>query len=157
MKNLYVKALLCLSSLGIGALAQDPAPSPPDTNVRYRFIAPSVRPMNEYETDYKSWIFQEGDSSSISADDVEYTITGEGLEGSWHRIVYSRWVPHQGERLSAAGLTSSSGPITLSITGLPVGEHTLKAWHNSWEDLDATATLTISVDGDEVVSVSKQI
>lgn len=137
----------------LGVVAQD-APAPPSTNVRYRFIAPSVRPMNEYETDYKSWVFASGNSSSITNDGVQYTVQGNQLQGAWHRIVYARWVPHLGERLAAAGLTSASGPITLSITGLPPGEHSVKTWHNSFNNIAVAANLSIAVNDEEIISVS---
>jgi hypothetical protein len=110
--------------------------------------------MNEYETEYKSWLFTDGNSSSITDDNIEYTIAGNGLKGGWYRIVYARWIPHFGERLAAAGLTSSSGAITLSIKGLPEGKHKLKTWHNAWDAIKTTAALNIAVDGEEVTSVS---
>ncbi|KAI9170625.1 putative pectate lyase C [Paramyrothecium foliicola] len=151
MKNMLVTVGLLLAGLaGVGA--QEAAPSAPSTNVRYRFIAPAVRPMNEYETEYRPWPFKDGNSSTITGDNVEYTVSGNGLKGGWHRINYARWVPHYGERLASAGLTSASGPITLTIKGLPEGTHRLKTWHNAWDAIKTTAVLGISVNGEVVAS-----
>lgn len=152
LKRLSQRVLVLLTLLAC-ATAQDATPYPPSTNVRYRFIAPAVRPMNEYETDYRSWIFSSGNVSTIASGEIQYTVSGNDLRGSWYRPAYSRWVPHLGERLAAAGLTSDSGPITLSIRGLPIGFHSLKTWHNAWDQVSSTATLDIDVDGEEEVTV----
>ncbi|KFA74063.1 hypothetical protein S40288_11001 [Stachybotrys chartarum IBT 40288] len=155
LKRLSQRALVLLT-LSACATAQDATPYPPSTNVRYRFIAPAVRPMNEHETDYRSWIFSSGNVSTIASGDIQYTVSGNDLRGSWYRPAYSRWLPHLGERLAAAGLTSESGPITLSITGLPIGSHSLKTWHNAWDQVSSTATLDIDVDGEEEVTGFRQ-
>jgi hypothetical protein len=152
MKNTFTQALLLFASLS-KVLAQNAAPEPSDSNVRFRFIAPSVRPMNEYETEFKPWAFTEGPSSSITSDGLQYSIEGDGLKGGWYRVVYGNWVPHYGERMAAAGLTSASGPITLSITGLPIGLHSLKTWHNAYGQISSAAVLSIAVDGVTAVSV----
>ncbi|KFA46953.1 hypothetical protein S40293_10719 [Stachybotrys chartarum IBT 40293] len=155
LKRLSQRALVLLT-LSACATAQDATPYPPSTNVRYRFIAPAVRPMNEHETDYRSWIFSSGNVSTIASGEIQYTVSGNDLRGSWYRPAYSRWLPHLGERLAAAGLTSESGPITLSITGLPIGSHSLKTWHNAWDQVSSTATLDIDVDGEEEVTGFRQ-
>ncbi|KFA68598.1 hypothetical protein S40285_10437 [Stachybotrys chlorohalonatus IBT 40285] len=155
LKRLSQRVLVLLTLLAC-ATAQDATPYPPSTNVRYRFIAPAVRPMNEYETDYRSWIFSSGNVSTIASGEIQYTVSGNDLRGSWYRPAYSRWVPHLGERLAAAGLTSDSGPITLSIRGLPIGFHSLKTWHNAWDQVSSTATLDIDVDGEEEVTGFRQ-
>jgi hypothetical protein len=79
------------------------------------------------------------------------------LDGAYHKIIYTRMVASMGERLIAEGVTvdtTSVAPITLTIKGLPAGDHTLLSFHNSWDKLQASqaATLTVTVDGKTVAS-----
>lgn len=161
MKSIFAAAaalvLTHLSGLHVGAQGVATAPAAPESRRRVRFIGPSVRAMNEYETDYESWVFGEGNSTSTTIGDVRYMLKGSKLEGGWNRIVYARWVPHLGERLAAAGITATEGSaLSLSITGLPEGTHSLKAWHNAWDDLDAIATLDITVDDEQFQQGAEQ-
>lgn len=75
--------------------------------------------------------------------------------GGWYKFGYSKFLSSMGERLVNQGVSTEAGgsAITLSITGLAAGSHSLLSWHNAWDKLAAVASLTVAVNGAEAASV----
>lgn len=137
------------------------APSDPETRTRVKLHPSQIRLLAD--SDWNQWSF-EGDISSAtySANDLDFTLASvDGstqLEGDWHKIVYRNFVPMLGQRLIGTAMStnedSEGGTLTLTIEGLPEGEHSLLTWHNSWAKQDEYASVSVSVDGEELASVN---
>lgn len=102
----------------------------------------------------------ESQSSSASFAGVNFTVSAPEnsvLGGDYYKYQYTRTVSHLGERVVNQGITTSednSGPITLSVSGLEEGEHTLLTWHNLWSEPEGTpGGVSVSVSGEELASV----
>lgn len=124
-------------------------------------LSPST--VNELaEPDFHTWnIENESQNASTTIDSLDLTLSSSAdsdLEGNSYKYQYTRPVAHLGERVVNQGITTSRdnpGPITLTIQGLEAGEHTLLTWHNAWDSLDSTATVSVSVDGEDKTSVCR--
>ena len=71
--------------------------------------------------------------------------------------MFTTFLASLGERIVGEGIstdTTTGQPVTLKIQGLAPGNHTLLTFHNAWDKLDTAATLSISVDGNTVLTVS---
>ncbi|RAQ60014.1 hypothetical protein AFCA_011081 [Aspergillus flavus] len=125
-------------------------------------LSPST--VNELaEPDFHTWnIENESQNASTTIDSLDLTLSSSAdsdLEGNSYKYQYTRPVAHLGERVVNQGITTSRdnpGPITLTIQGLEAGEHTLLTWHNAWDSLDSTATVSVSVDGEDKTSDIEQ-
>ncbi|KAL4868985.1 hypothetical protein BDV12DRAFT_208865 [Aspergillus spectabilis] len=130
--------------------------------LRVRLAPSSIRTLAE--PDFETLVVEsEAQSSSDTFDNVSITVSapeGSYLEGSYYKYQYTRFVSHLGERVANQGITTSvdnPGPITLSITGLSEGEHTLLTWHNLWSNPEGEpATVSISANGEEIGSGIEQ-
>jgi hypothetical protein len=116
------------------------------------------------DTDYEVWSIADETTATFSANDLGFTLSAGGdiaLQGDWHKITYQEFVPKLGERLVGTAVTthedSAGSPLTLTIEGLVEGEHSLLAWHNSWQTLEAYATVSVSVNGEEVETVGGSV
>lgn len=112
------------------------------------------------DTDWQAWTIADETSSTFTANGLDFLLSAGGdvaLQGDRNKLIYEEFVPKLGERLLGSAITtnedSSGGPITLTIAGLEAGEHSVLAWHNSWQSGDDLATLSVSVNGEEVESV----
>lgn len=112
------------------------------------------------DSDYNVWQIADVTSAEYTANGLDFTLSAGGtiaLEGDWNKVNYRQFVAKLGERLVGTAITthedSVGGPITLTIAGLPEGEHSLLTWHNGWQRLAEIATLSISVNGEEIVTV----
>lgn len=114
------------------------------------------------DSDYEVWSIADDPANEFSANGLDFTLSaGDAvLEGDWNKVIYREHVPMLGERLVGTAVTthedSAGGPVTLTIAGLPEGEHSLLTWHNSWQSMDEFATVSVSVNGEEAASVSSQ-
>lgn len=134
----------------------------PATRTRVKLHPAHIRLLAD--NDWNQWSF-EGDISSAtySANDLDFTLaSADGstqLEGDWYKIVYRNFVPMLGQRLIGTAMSthedSEGGALTLTIEGLPEGEHTLLTWHNSWANQDEYASVSVSVNGEELASVCR--
>lgn len=129
--------------------------------VRVRLSPSTVNVLAE--PDFHTWTVEnESQNASTTVDSLDFTLSASSdsdLEGNSYKYQYTRPVSHLGERVVNQGITASSdnpGPITLTIQGLDAGEHTLLTWHNAWDSLDSTATVSVSVDGEDKASVCRQ-
>ncbi|KAL5335709.1 hypothetical protein BJX70DRAFT_390527 [Aspergillus crustosus] len=133
-----------------------------NSTLRVRLAPSSIRSLAE--PDFETLVVEsEAESSSGTFENVSVTVTapsGSYLEGSYYKYQYTRFVSHLGERVVNQGITTSvdnPGPITLSISGLNEGEHTLLTWHNLWSNPDGEATTgSVSANGEEVASGVEQ-
>lgn len=146
-------------STGAPTKRQD-APADPATRTRVKIHPAQIRLLPD--TDWNNWNV-EGDSTSstYSVNDLDFTLaSADGstqLEGDYHKFVYRNFVPMLGERLIGTGVTTledaDGGALVLTIEGLPEGEHTLLTWHNNWANQEEHATLSVSVNGEELATV----
>lgn len=140
------------------------APGDPETRTRVKLNPAQIRLLAD--TDWNQWTV-EGDTttSSYSVNGLDFTLaSADGttqLEGDWHKIVYREFVPMLGQRLIGTAMSthedSEGGALTLTIDGLPDGEHSLLTWHNSWARQDEYASVSVSVNGEELASVRNDI
>ncbi|KAL4926763.1 pectin lyase fold/virulence factor [Aspergillus undulatus] len=132
-----------------------------EAQLRVRLMSSSVRDLAE--ADFSTFTIEsEVASSSTSIDGVNFTVSapeGSYLQGDYYKYQYTRTVSHLGERVVNQGITTdpdNPGAITLSISGLEEGEHTLLTWHNLWSEPEgdaAAATVGVSAGGEELASV----
>lgn len=133
----------------------------PTTSTRIRLNPATVR--NSDDGDYVTWTVPEAaraDFTQNNGTSLSFSLTAVGgkLGGNYNKVVYTRMISSLGERVVAEGISTKSNasanaggiPLTLTISGLPTGEHTILAWHNAWDKINATAGLTITVDGKEI-------
>ncbi|KNG89451.1 pectate lyase [Aspergillus nomiae NRRL 13137] len=129
--------------------------------IRVRLSPSTVNTLAE--PDFHTWAIEnESQNASTTLDSLDLTLSvspESDLEGNSYKYQYTRPISHLGERVVNQGITTSSdnpGPITLTIQGLEAGEHTLLTWHNAWDSLDSTATISVSVDGEDKASDIEQ-
>ncbi|KAF2439458.1 polysaccharide lyase family 1 protein, partial [Karstenula rhodostoma CBS 690.94] len=163
----FVKAAIASCSLSLATatpLAQQEdaiharasAPADAATRLRVQFYSPAARDLPD--SDWSRWPVSAWGSTTINNITLELK-SGGILKGGEYKQQYRRPLPSIGERIVNQGITtetSTDGAITLTITGLPAGEHTLTTWHNTWEGIASPATLSITAAGDDVASGVKQ-
>ncbi len=157
MKPITLLAL-CASSLLAVVSGQKPAPSPRASLTKVNLNPSNVRYLEDPE--YSVWTLPAGEAwASAIFNGVNFTLaTGDdgGFEGTYYKIAYTRFVSSLGERVIDEGVTTDDQlalPMTLTLTGLSPGTHTLLAWHNCWDNLKTVSPLNITVDGTTVATV----
>lgn len=140
------------------ALAASSPPPYPLTRTLVSLHPEQIEPLSD--PDYNLWEIRDGSSSScFSANGLSFTLAATGnatkLHGDANEPVYTKPFPSAGQRLVGAGISTvaDGGSITLTIAGLPAGQHSISTWHNSWEALDDIPTLAIIIDGVSHISV----
>ncbi|KAF1959116.1 family 1 polysaccharide lyase [Byssothecium circinans] len=130
------------------------APAPID---RVRLNPAKVRDTGE--NDFRTWTIPNAASALIKSNGTGFTYTLSAasgkLNGNSYKTVYTRIIASLGERVVAEGISTETDSgdnaggvaITLTISGLSAGNHTLLAWHNAWDALNRTAALSITADG----------
>lgn len=142
----------------------EPAPSPPESFLRVHLHPEPVRFQND--SDYNTWtVPTQNDitNASTTISGVDFTLSspdGVLLNGNSYKFNYAQFLPVLGQRNVNEGLStaidedgSTSHPLSLSITGLAAGNHTLLSWHNAWDKIEVAATIDVSINGKIVVSV----
>ena len=134
----------------------NPPPYPP-TRTLVSLHPARICPLSD--PDYALWRVKNRASSRFSANDLDFTLAattnGTKLHGGANKKVYKKPLPSVGQRLIGAGISTDTdgGSITLTIAGLPAGQHSISTWHNSWEDLDEIPTVAVIIDGVSHISV----
>lgn len=127
--------------------------------LKVRLNPAGTRADNLPEPDYTLWTVAGEASASTTISGVTLTLSvpsGSVLKGSSWKLFYTRGVSFFGERIISEGVTTDTTTgqaITLTVKGLSVGTHTLLTYHNAWDALTTTATVSVSVDGTNQVSV----
>ena len=153
--NLLIAAASALPS-NISKGQNDTTPAADTIRVRLNPIA--VRDPGE--TDYVTWTVPNAASTDLrlgNNTDIAFTLSVASgkLNGNYNKIVYTRIISSLGERVIGEGISTQTDngdnvggvPVTLTISGLSAGEHSLLTWHNAWDQLSATASLTVTADG----------
>ncbi|KAL1610187.1 hypothetical protein SLS60_001852 [Paraconiothyrium brasiliense] len=120
--------------------------------MRVQFYSPTARDLPD--SDWSRWSVSAWGSTTINNITFELESSGT-LKGGEYKQQYRRPLPSIGERIVNQGITtetSTNGEITLTVTGLPAGDHTLTTWHNTWESIANPATLSITAAGKNVAS-----
>ncbi|KAH8886138.1 pectate lyase [Thozetella sp. PMI_491] len=145
-----VRAAVVVATLLAAVLGQT-APSPRSSLTKINLNPVNIRYL--VDTDYQVWTIPAAKSASSSFNNVDFTLTAGGgstLYGNYYKFAYTRFLSSLGERVVDEGITTQDTaalPITLTLTGLSVGNHTLLAWHNCWDALTSVSPLNITVDG----------
>ncbi|QDS76584.1 hypothetical protein FKW77_007171 [Venturia effusa] len=168
MKLLFLHSGLLLATataslhLNVRDISQNgSAPALPSTTTRVRLNPAKVRDSDD--SDYLTWTVPEAAKAEFASSNVtglSFTLAASGgkISGSYNKVAYSRMVSSLGERVVGEGVSGEgkTSSLTLTISGLPTGEHTILAWHNAMDKGNTTAALSIKVDGKEVAKGAKQ-
>lgn len=130
--------------------------------IKVDFNEPSRSDMLEVlEPGYSAWpVAKDCQTASKTVDGVSFTVESDiNMRVGWKK----EWVQTRisNVRLLGDGLNldpkDSEGAITLKITGLPAGTHSLKTFHNSWGDPETVTCwpITIFCNGDSVARVER--
>ena len=125
--------LLCLAWAGAFAMsAQDKPVVKVDLNMSGRQDAEVLEPG------YTSWSIGNGSvaADSITVEGITFKLSSEGFRGSWNKALIQAKTDNS--RFTMDGIMSSperaAGEFTLSVRGLPAGQHSLQTFHNDWSD-----------------------
>ncbi|KAI8941801.1 hypothetical protein NX059_003002 [Plenodomus lindquistii] len=136
--------------------------------IRVRLNPVSVR--DSLDADFTTWSVPNTASATFESGSkggnlsFELAAASGKLNGNYNKVVYTRMITSLGERVVAEGISTQTDdgdniggvPITLRITGLQTGEHSILTWHNAWDKQNATSTLSIGIDGKEAATGIKQ-
>lgn len=138
-----------------------------NSTIRIRLNPAAVRNLDD--NDFVTWTVPNTASADFRADNgtvLSFSLSAASgkLNGNYNKAVYTRMISSLGERVVAEGISTQTDngdnvggvPITLSISGLPTGGHTLLTWHNAWDKLNDTASVTVMVDGKDAANSIKQ-
>jgi len=104
---------------------------------------PSRSDLEVLEPGYTPWKFRKDCFSDFcSVNGVTFTISSSAImRAGWNKTFVQTKVKNC--RLIGDGMSldpnTADGSIILSIKGLPVGKHSIKTYHNSWQDSTITA------------------
>ena len=129
----------------------DTATTGPNAVTRIRLNPTAVRNLSD--SDYVTWTIpnaakadfkNSGNGSSLS---FSLSTASGTLGGNSYKAVYTCVIASLGERVIAEGISTKTDAgddvggvaVTLTISGLSAGEHSILAWHNAWDKLKATA------------------
>lgn len=153
-------------ALGLGAgkiqaavaAANGSAPVIPKTRTRVDLHPFQIQQQSN--PDDTLWSVEEANSVNTTINDLDFTLTagnGTTLNGNWNKVIYSKFLATLGERLVGTAVSTDEDngvPITLTIGGLPDGNHSLLTWHNSWNEASGDlSAVSISVNGVELIKV----
>ena len=124
---------LCLALSGAFAMsAQDKPVVKVDLNMAGRQDGEVLEPG------YTSWSIGNGSvaADSITVDGITFKLSSEGFRGSWNKALIQAKTDNS--RFTMDGIMSAperaAGEFTLSVRGLPAGQHSLQTFHNDWSD-----------------------
>lgn len=126
--------------------------------MRVRFYAESIANRNLVDHDFSDWLIPESTTASTTINGVKLALkpSSGNFDGAYYKFQYTTYVSHLGERVIGQGITTenANSAITLTLTGLSAGTHTLLTYHNSWTTATNLAAVSISVNGQTLASVS---
>ena len=133
MKKITLLALF-LAFCGLSTLGAVDKPV-----VKIDFNEPSRTNMLEVlEPGYTPWpVPKDCQSASLEVDGVKFTVESEHImRVGWNKALVQTAV--ENVRLTGDGLNldpkTTDGSLFLKIEGLPAGSHSIKTYHNSWQD-----------------------
>ncbi len=114
------------------------------------------------EPDYTPWVIASGNTSSLTANGITFTVTrvgdkGDALGTNWYKTgiqapSYARLVCDGVTVKNAGAIETAGGQIELKISGLTTGTHTLLAFLNAVDSNTFTfSPIDISVNGNLVI------
>ncbi|KAF3913428.1 hypothetical protein ABW20_dc0110636 [Dactylellina cionopaga] len=123
--------------------------------LRVNHISVGAEPWDPY--DFPLWTISGGTSASFTQDGITFklTVPSSELRGSRYKLISTRPQSFLGERVIGEGISTdgtAAVPITLTLTGLSAGTHSLLSFHNGWDSLANSANIKISVNGATVIS-----
>ncbi|MBQ9200764.1 MAG: T9SS C-terminal target domain-containing protein [Bacteroidales bacterium] len=148
MKQIIFSLCLALSGAFVALTAQERPVVKVDLNMAGRQDAEVLEPG------YTSWSIGNGSvaADSITVDGVTFKLSSQGFRGSWNKALIQAKTDNS--RLTMDGIMSSperaTGEFTLSVRGLPAGEHSLQTFHNDWSDPEKYLGMPIHVFVNEV-------
>jgi len=148
MKQIIFSLCLALSGAFVALTAQERPVVKVDLNMSGRQDAEVLEPG------YTSWSIGNGSvaADSITVDGVTFKLSSQGFRGSWNKALIQAKTDNS--RLTMDGIMSSperaAGEFTLSVRGLPAGEHSLQTFHNDWSDPEKYLGMPIHVFVNEV-------
>lgn len=134
--------------------------TPTATGIKVR-VMPAV--LNGWrDEDWTLWGVPEANTSSTTVDGVTVSLAaGSGkLAGNQYKVMQYTFLPTLGQRMLGAGTTTESTEgvtLTLTLQGLSAGNHSLLVYHNTWENLASVATISATLNGKTVITVSTTI
>ena len=155
MKRLVILAcLLCLSAQ-VGLLAQQK----PQAKVDLSFNRSNMDEI--LEPGYVNWIVPQVQTESKTIEGITFTWSTPAEEGACLRPGWNKTSIQNADnkskdvRLTFDGLTidpRAFGSMSLTISGLPVGKHSLQTYHNCWENPANfyAVPMTVSLNGQVV-------
>ncbi|KAH8801245.1 pectate lyase [Flagelloscypha sp. PMI_526] len=119
-------------------------------------INPSTIPPKD-EPDWSLWTIANGATTATTTiSGITATLSApSAFKGAYYKIVHQRFEAPLGERLVAEGMSTedTSGiSLTLTLSGLSVGEHTLLSYHNAWDKITDTNPIDISINGETLLT-----
>ncbi len=116
--------------------------------------------------DYTAWVVNQGASSTLTVDDVTFTLTASGAANGFRSQWSKNDVTATGLKLTGdaavafyidddnntPNITDQSVTAVLTISGLTAGRHTLQAYHNGVNGYSNIAPISVSVNGTIVIN-----
>ncbi|KAK6530458.1 hypothetical protein TWF694_003809 [Orbilia ellipsospora] len=134
-----------------------------EASVKVRVQDQSIALANEpSEPNYELWTVNGGTSSSFTSSSgvvFKLSVPSSTLRGSRYKLITAKMQAWLGERVVGEGMSTdgtAAVPITLTLTGLPSGTHTLLTYHNAWDALSAAANIKVTVNGATAISSMAQ-
>lgn len=155
MKRLVILACLLCMSAQVGLLAQQK----PQAKVDLSFNRSNMDEI--LEPGYVNWIVPQVQSESKTIEGITFTWStpaeeGASLRPGWNKTsIQNADNKSKDGRLTFDGLTidpRAFGSMSLIISGLPVGKHSLQTYHNCWENPANfyAVPMTVSLNGQVV-------
>ena len=155
MKRLVILACLLCMSAQVGLLAQQK----PQAKVDLSFNRSNMDEI--LEPGYVNWIVPQVQSESKTIEGITFTWStpaeeGASLRPGWNKTsIQNADNKSKDGRLTFDGLTidpRAFGSMSLTISGLPVGKHSLQTYHNCWENPANfyAVPMTVSLNGQVV-------
>lgn len=129
--------------------------APAEAGIRVRLNPTGLRLFED--PDWPAWTVGSTNPQTYTSNGITFSLSTSDteLKGARYKLVQQRAPSGLGEKMVGEAMSSNaeSKTLTLSLKGLSAGSHTLTTWHNAPHNLASTATLTISVNGNNVASV----
>ncbi|EPS45834.1 hypothetical protein H072_292 [Dactylellina haptotyla CBS 200.50] len=123
--------------------------------VRVNHVSVGNEPI---EPDYARWTIFGGTSASFTNSGVAFkpSVPSSELKGSRYKVITPKMQSFLGERVVGEGISTDAITgiaITLILTDLSAGTHSLLTYHNAWDNLSKVANIKITIN--DVTGVSE--